>query len=230
MDSRVNARPRNQRRELPIQVGKLSPARRSYGDCRSPETSGPVPWSVRRPDSGQISFPRRSVTPDYFAVMGIELVQGRMFRASDNAGAPGVPITNQALANRYFAAVNPNGQAMQFAGNPKRPFEIVGIVSDTRTEALSRQADPACARSAALRGAIGRPAVTRRRRGGLRHAGAGHLLVPGHSARLVPISSLRSITSDRQARHQRQRRSPDCAQSVEQGKRPEGHRQRRGQR
>lgn len=96
---------------------------------------------VSQPSAGQLSFPLRAVTEDYFGVMGIQLVEGRLFRASDNTQAPPVIIVNQTLAMRYFRG-QAVGQQMQFAGDPKRRFEIIGVVADTRTEALSRTAEP----------------------------------------------------------------------------------------
>jgi putative ABC transport system permease protein len=92
--------------------------------------------------AGQLRFPLRSVTPDYFDVMGIGLVEGRAFRASDDAKAPPVAMINQTLARRYFPGVNAVGRQMRFAGDAKRTIEIIGIVSDTRTEALNAQAEP----------------------------------------------------------------------------------------
>lgn len=96
-----------------------------------------------RPDVGQINFPLRSVTPDYFGVMGVPLVAGRGFTADDKDGARSVMIVNQTLATKYFRDGGAVGQHMNFAGDPKRePIEIVGVVADTRTEALSRAAEP----------------------------------------------------------------------------------------
>ena len=101
---------------------------------------------VGQPGSGrpadQLSLPLRSVTPDYFEVMGIHLMDGRAFRSSDNGDAPRVLVINQTLATRYFPGVNPIGKRMLFAGDPKRPLEIIGVVSDTRTEALSERSEP----------------------------------------------------------------------------------------
>jgi putative ABC transport system permease protein len=96
---------------------------------------------VAQPAAGQLSFPLRAITEDYFSVMGIALVEGRLFRFSDTSDAPRVAIVNQTLASRYFRG-QAVGQQLQFAGDPKRPLEIVGVVADTRTEALSRTADP----------------------------------------------------------------------------------------
>ena len=90
----------------------------------------------------QLSIPMRSVTPDYFPVMDVGAVDGRLFLPSDNADAPRVVVVNQALARRYFPNANPLGRQMQFAGDPKRRLEIIGIVEDTRTESLSEQPGP----------------------------------------------------------------------------------------
>jgi putative ABC transport system permease protein len=96
---------------------------------------------VGQPDRGQLGFPLRAITEDYFAVMGMALVDGRGFGAADTAEAPRVAIVNQTLARRYFGG-QAVGRHLQFAGDAKRPLEIVGVVADTRTEALSRTADP----------------------------------------------------------------------------------------
>ena len=56
-----------------------------------------------RPDLGQVSFPLRSVTADYFGLMDIPIVAGRAFTNNDNNDAPFVMIVNQSLAGRYFS-------------------------------------------------------------------------------------------------------------------------------
>src|SRR6185436_11420030 len=47
----------------------------------------------------RIAVPVRAVTPGYFALLGLDLVDGRDFRASDKRDAPGVAIVNRALAD-----------------------------------------------------------------------------------------------------------------------------------
>ncbi len=95
-----------------------------------------------RPELGLMSFPLRSVTTDYFNVMGIPIVAGRGFTADDKQDARPVMMINQTMATRYFKGADPLGQVMQFSGDPKRPSTIVGVVGDTRTDALSRSAEP----------------------------------------------------------------------------------------
>ena len=92
--------------------------------------------------SGQLNLPLRAITPDYFDLMGMGLIDGRGFRTTDNADAPRVAVVNQAFSKKYFPGAGALGRQMRFPGDVKRPIEIVGIVSDTRTDALSAQAEP----------------------------------------------------------------------------------------
>lgn len=87
----------------------------------------------------KMHLPLRSITPDYFEAMGIRIASGRGFRAADNSDAPPVAVINETLAARYFSGVDPLGKKMRFVGQTNT-IEIVGIVSNTRTEALSEQA------------------------------------------------------------------------------------------
>jgi putative ABC transport system permease protein len=90
----------------------------------------------------RISLPLRSITPDYFDVVGIRLIEGRRFSDTDRPDAPRVAIVNEALARRHFGGKNPVGQRINFSGSTDKPIEIVGMIADTRTEALSKSAEP----------------------------------------------------------------------------------------
>ena len=90
----------------------------------------------------RITVPLRSITEDYFDVMGMRIAEGRAFRDTDAAGAARVAIVNAALAKRYYADRNPVGASLQFAGSKDKPLEVVGVVADTRTEDLSQPAEP----------------------------------------------------------------------------------------
>jgi putative ABC transport system permease protein len=91
----------------------------------------------------KMHLPLRSVTSDYFEAMGIRIAAGRGFRSSDNSDAPRVAVINETLAARYFPGMDPVGKKLRFSGdNDTNAFEVVGIVSNTRTEALSELANP----------------------------------------------------------------------------------------
>lgn len=97
--------------------------------------------AVRR-DSDRISLPLRSVTPDYFKLIGLAISEGRDFRASDTDKAPGVAVVNQALADRYFPRANPIGKKLWLRGRERPPVEIVGVVNNGRTDDLTQAASP----------------------------------------------------------------------------------------
>ena len=90
----------------------------------------------------RINLPLRSITQDYFDVMGMRIAEGRSFRESDGPDAARVAIVNATLARRYYADRNAVGAHLQFAGSTNKPLEIVGVVADTRTEDLSEPAEP----------------------------------------------------------------------------------------
>jgi putative ABC transport system permease protein len=95
-----------------------------------------------------------SVTPEYFDVVGLRIVEGRGFRSNDDRSGwkyapeadagetPCVCIINQAMAEKYFPNTNPLGKKLKTWPWPKRPKEIVGIVSNARTQALTQNPEP----------------------------------------------------------------------------------------
>ena len=70
--------------------------------------------------AGQLSLPLRSITPDYFDVMGMGIVDGRGFQPTETNKAPMVAVVNQAFARRYFPGAAAIGRQMRFAGDAKR--------------------------------------------------------------------------------------------------------------
>jgi len=73
----------------------------------------------------------REITPNYFQVMGISLLQGRAFTEADSPDASKVAIINQAFAKRFFSNENPIGKHLQGTSTTR---EIVGIVGDVKSE------------------------------------------------------------------------------------------------
>jgi len=73
------------------------------------------------------------VSPEYFTALGVPILRGRGFAATDKEGAPPVVIINQTLADRYFSGEDPVGHRLKVGGvdRPKNVWmEIVGVVSD----------------------------------------------------------------------------------------------------
>ncbi len=85
------------------------------------------------------------VTPDYFHVLGVALMQGRNFTASDAGNAPPVAIVNRPFVQRYFAGQQPIGRYISVDSDEDGPpvwREIVGIVPDIRASFGSKEEDP----------------------------------------------------------------------------------------
>jgi len=83
----------------------------------------------------------RTITPDYFKVMGIALEKGRSFTAQDAPGAPRVVIVNRAFVKKFFPGVeNPLGKRVEVAlDDPPRWAEIVGVVADVKIDSLEAE-------------------------------------------------------------------------------------------
>lgn len=75
-------------------------------------------WSVAR---------LQLVTPGYFRALGIQLLQGRMFRSDDMAGHRTVALINQEFARRYFRDGDAIGRVVSLGGAERT---IVGVVGD----------------------------------------------------------------------------------------------------
>ena len=80
--------------------------------------------------SGEI-IGNRVISPGYFRTMGIRLLAGRSFTASDIAGSPHVIIVDEAFAKKYLGN-NPLDHRIQHDPGTKAPpewMQIVGVVS-----------------------------------------------------------------------------------------------------
>jgi predicted permease len=79
-----------------------------------------------------------SVTPGYFATMGIQVLAGRGFGAKDDFAAPKVAVVNASFARHYFGHGVAVGRRIGQGSDPGTPtdIEIVGVVNDTRYEGL----------------------------------------------------------------------------------------------
>jgi putative ABC transport system permease protein len=78
----------------------------------------------------------RRVSPGYFQTIGIPLVRGRDFRATDGPGAPHAVIVNRKVADRFWPNEDPIGKRLQL-GSSEPPATVVGVARDTRQDGLA---------------------------------------------------------------------------------------------
>ena len=83
------------------------------------------------------------VGTDYFRTLGIPLLAGRAFSASDTAGAPRVAVVNEAFARKFDLGRNAVGALIGRGGvDAELDTEIVGVVADTRPSFASTVPPP----------------------------------------------------------------------------------------
>lgn len=96
--------------------------------------SGPVfvdDPGVRTDRSGSVVVGYASVSPDYFATLGIELLAGRGFAVTDDSVHPRVAIVNRRAAEMLWPGREPIGQHFRFEADGS-PIEVVGIAPGGR--------------------------------------------------------------------------------------------------
>ena len=97
----------------------------------------------RPPEDYVREIRHKTVTPDYFRAMGIQLLSGRQFDKSDNATSSTI-IVNEAFARRCFPGEDPVGKRVKFA-KPTEPGTwetIVGVVRSEKQDSLGTEPKP----------------------------------------------------------------------------------------
>jgi len=81
------------------------------------------------------------VSPEYFHLLGMSLLRGRLFVDQDVEDTPSIAVVNQAAARTYWPNQDPVGKRVHLLGRfgPARPdwTTIVGVIADARTESLA---------------------------------------------------------------------------------------------
>jgi predicted permease len=80
------------------------------------------------------------VTRDYFELMHIRLVRGRLFDAADGALSPGVALINETMARRFWPGRDPVGKRLRQPGDNVPWLAIVGVVRDVKQGGIDKPA------------------------------------------------------------------------------------------
>jgi putative ABC transport system permease protein len=83
----------------------------------------------------------RSVTPGYFAALGLRLKRGRLLNEQDVERGPPVIVIADTMARRFWPGEDPIGRQIRVAGG-KDPFTVVGVVNDVRAQTLQDEPAP----------------------------------------------------------------------------------------
>jgi putative ABC transport system permease protein len=82
------------------------------------------------------------VTPEYFHLLGMTLLRGRVFNDLDNEKAPEVAVINEAIAQTYWPDEDPLGKHLRLSPSSSSWATVIGVIADTRTESLENARVP----------------------------------------------------------------------------------------
>jgi putative ABC transport system permease protein len=84
------------------------------------------------------------ITPGYLSAIGVPILRGRRFTASDDASAPRVVIVNQEFVHKYFHDRDPIGEHIQLdtPGTAPAWSQIVGVAGNIKTYSDLPAVDP----------------------------------------------------------------------------------------
>ena len=81
----------------------------------------------------------RSVTPGYFAAIGVALKKGRLIADSDGERAPRAVVITETMARQIWPGVDPVGQQIMVGGGGGPTWTVVGVVGDIRDQLLQNE-------------------------------------------------------------------------------------------
>jgi macrolide transport system ATP-binding/permease protein len=119
---------------------------RSIGGVDTVALARSLPFSTRPYDNGPIAVdgfvPKadeqptasyNSISPGYFATLGIGLASGRDFTSADDESSEPVAIVGETMVEQFWRGENPIGKRLQIAGRWRR---IVGVANNVKFESL----------------------------------------------------------------------------------------------
>ena len=82
------------------------------------------------------------VAPEYFPALGVPIVQGRNFSATDTPKAPRVAIVNESFAKRYWPAESAVGKTFRARAQDGPQYEVVGVCADYKVDSVGEKPTP----------------------------------------------------------------------------------------
>ena len=82
------------------------------------------------------------IGPEYFATLGVPILAGREFTASDNESGADVVIVNEAFAKKFNLGRDVVGKRMASGGDEELNMEIVGLVRDAKYSEVKDDVPP----------------------------------------------------------------------------------------
>jgi predicted permease len=82
------------------------------------------------------------VSSDYFATLGVPILQGRGFTGTDRPDTTAVAVINETMARRYWPDESPLGKRIHLLRFDGPAYEIVGVAADHRVRTVGEIPGP----------------------------------------------------------------------------------------
>lgn len=92
-----------------------------------------IPEGFQFPAGKESATVARSIVDEhYFDTIGLPILKGRGFHATDSAGAPKVAVVNEVIAQRYWPGQDPIGKRFRLDNSAGPWVEIVGVAKTSK--------------------------------------------------------------------------------------------------
>lgn len=118
-------------------VGSVSVSENGlFGGTESGSTMKIEGYTAARDQDRNVAWDQ--VGPNYFKSLQVPILLGREFGPRDTPTSPKVAVINETMAKFYFGNANPIGRRiwMDDRDHQDKPFEIIGVVRDSRQQKL----------------------------------------------------------------------------------------------
>ena len=89
-----------------------------------------------KPDAASL-VERSRVTPEYFQLVGIPVLRGRLFNEFDTDTAPQVAVVNESFARTYWRNGDAIGKQFKSTNADSPWITVVGVIANARTQSLA---------------------------------------------------------------------------------------------
>jgi putative ABC transport system permease protein len=109
------------------------------GNTSTPIIDGRLENSGRTAPSANV----RTISTNYFATIGIPVIEGRTFTEQDQPNSPRAIVVNRTFEKTFFPDESPVGHRVTFIWDSSgKPWNIVGVVGDENVTALDSAVSP----------------------------------------------------------------------------------------
>ncbi len=127
------------RRQLREQIGSQAGIEATSLVGKTPLSPGHMQTTFRRAgEEAAHDVDINPVSPEYFSLIRIPIVQGRTFTSAELEETPRAVIVTEATARRYWPGLDPIGRSIVFGSNTDSPLQIVGIAKDAQVSNVAK--------------------------------------------------------------------------------------------